>query len=51
MLFHHQQQLHEAGLLVPGRNLDHIRGGHDVLGRAKTAGTHETEGAWQALCD
>jgi hypothetical protein len=51
MLFHHQQQLNEAGLLVPGRNLDHIRGGHDVLGRAKTAGTHETEGAWQALCD
>ena len=51
MLFHHQQQLHEAGLLVPGRNLDHIRGGHDVLGRAKTAGTHETEGAWQRLCD
>jgi len=51
MLFHHQRQLHEAGLLVPGRNLDHIRGGHDVLGRTKTAGTHETEGAWQKLSD
>ena len=51
MLFHHQRQLHEEGLLVPGRNLDHIRGGHDVLGRTKTAGTHDTEGAWQGLSD
>lgn len=49
MLFHHRERLLEAGLLVPGRNLDHIRAGHDVLGRARTAGTHSTEGAWDAL--
>jgi hypothetical protein len=49
MLFHHQQRLLDAGLLVPGRNLDHIRAGHDILGRARTAGTHSTEGAWDEL--
>jgi hypothetical protein len=49
MLFHHRERLRDAGVLVPGKNLDHIRAGHDVLGRAKTAGTHSTEGAWQKL--
>lgn len=49
MLFHHREQLLAAGLLVPGRNLDHIRAGHDILGRARTAGTHSTEGAWDEL--
>ncbi|MFL6179430.1 MAG: hypothetical protein ACJ74E_06245 [Actinomycetes bacterium] len=49
MLFHHQNQLRDAGILVPGKNLDHIRAGHDVLGRTKTAGTHSTEGAWEEL--
>ena len=51
MLFHHQERLRDAGVLVPGRNLDHIRAGHDMLGRSKTAGTHSTEGAWEALVD
>lgn len=51
MLFQHQEQLLQAGVLVPGRNLDHIRAGHDVLGRARTAGTHSTEGAWAGLAD
>lgn len=51
MLFHHQEQLAESGVFVPGRNLDHIRAGHDALGRSKTAGTHATEGAWQSLAD
>jgi hypothetical protein len=51
MLFHHQARLADAGVLIPGRNLDHIRAGHDVLGRSKTAGTHATEGAWEALAD
>ena len=49
MLFHHQGQLGDAGVFVPGKNLDHIRAGHDVLGRTKTAGTHSTEGAWEDL--
>ncbi|MEO8105812.1 MAG: hypothetical protein ABI720_00705 [Actinomycetes bacterium] len=49
MLFHHREKLLQDGLLVPGRNLDHIRAGHDVLGRARTAGTHSTEGAWEGL--
>jgi hypothetical protein len=51
MLFHHQNRLQNAGVLVPGRNLDHIRAGHDVLGRSKTAGTHATEGAWEGLVE
>ena len=51
MLFHHQSRLREAGVLVPGKNLDHIRAGHDVLGRSKTAGTHSTEGAWEDLVE
>ena len=51
MLFHHQEQLRDAGVLVPGKNLDHIRAGHDILGRTKTAGTHSTEGAWEDLVE
>jgi hypothetical protein len=51
MLFHHQESLAGSGVLVPGRNLDHIRAGHDALGRSKTAGTHATEGAWQELAE
>ncbi|MFZ0323489.1 MAG: hypothetical protein WAN48_05070 [Actinomycetes bacterium] len=49
LLFHNQAALRANGVLVAGNKLDQIRGGHDVLGRAKTAGTHDTSGAWQRL--
>jgi hypothetical protein len=51
MLFHNREAMLTDGVLVPGDKLDQIRGGHDVLGRAKTAGTHDTAGAWQDLAD
>lgn len=49
LLFHNAEVLRQRGLLVPGTKLDHIRAGHDVLGRQRTAGTFDTSGAWDEL--